>query len=202
MTENEARSNAEVIAGPAIETLERFAALLLAENARQNLISRSTESAIWSRHLLDSLQLERFARLGDRTWIDVGSGPGLPGLVLATLGRWEMVLVESRRRRVDFLLDTVGRLGLQNVVVHAGDVRSFHSRADIITARAVAPLAELFTWTRNCADDETRFVLPKGRSARADVDLASREWHGSFHVEQSITDAEAGIVIADGVRPR
>ena len=203
MTEDEARSRAETIAGPdAMTLLDRYAALLVAENARQNVIARSTEATIWSRHLLDSLQLARFAREADRAWIDVGSGPGLPGLVLATLGRWDMALVESRRRRVDFLRSAVEHLGLRNVTVHGGDIRTFPYRGDVLTARAVAPLGDLLEWTRGCTDAATRFVLPKGRSAQDDVDLAVRRWHGSFHVEQSITDAGAGIVIADGVRPR
>lgn len=182
--------------------LERYAALLVEENARQNLIARSTETAIWSRHLLDSLQLARFAREGDRTWLDVGSGAGLPGLVLATLGRWAVTLVDPRRRRVAFLNSVVEALGLTDIVVRSGDVQSVRSRHDLVSARAVAPVDRLLELTRGCADEHTRFVLPKGRSAASDMDLAGRRWHGLFHVEQSLTDAEAGIVIADRVRLR
>ena len=186
----------------AMPMLERYAALLVAENGRQNLIARSTEATIWSRHLLDSLQLARFARAGDRTWIDVGSGPGLPGLVLALLGRWRMTLVEPRRRRAEFLSFSVEHLGLTNVVVRADDVRGVQDRHDLVSARAVGSVDRLLDLTRTCSDESTRFVLPKGRSAAGDVDFAQGRWHGSFHVEHSITDAEAGIVIVDRVRRR
>jgi 16S rRNA (guanine527-N7)-methyltransferase len=182
--------------------IERYATLLVAENGRQNLIARSTEATIWTRHLLDSLQLARFAREGDRDWIDVGSGPGLPGLVLAALGRWEMVLVEPRKRRVEFLQQTVAHLGLANVSIVATDIAQVRKRADVVSARAVASVDRLLALTGGCSDGSTRFVLPKGRSAREDMDLARARWQGLFHVEQSITDPDAGIVIADRVRRR
>ena len=182
--------------------LERYAALLVAENARQNLIARSTEATIWSRHLLDSLQLARFARDADRSWLDVGSGAGLPGLVMATLGRWRVTLVEPRRRRAEFLNFVVEQLGLCGVVVLAKDAQEVRERHDLVSARAVASVDRLLELTRGCSNDRTRFVFPKGRSAANDMDLVRRRWHGLFHVEQSLTDAEAGIVIADQVRPR
>lgn len=202
MTEEEARAQVAEVAGEAMPTIERYAALLIEENARQNLIARSTETTIWARHLLDSLQLASFARDGDASWVDVGSGPGLPGLVLAALGRWRMTLVEPRRGRVEFLNQMVTHLSLKNVVVIGSAIKDVRERHDLVSARAVASADQLFGWTRGCADEATRFILPKGRSAQGDVDLAAQRWHGSFHVEHSITDAEAGIVIADRVRPR
>lgn len=182
--------------------LDRYVALLIAENSQQNLIARSTEVIVWRRHILDSLQLGQFARASDRTWLDVGSGPGLPGLVLAGLGWWAVTLVEPRRRRAEFLRQVVDYLGMVNVAICEVDVRRVSDRHDLVSARAVASVDRMFELTRGCSDEETRFLLPKGRSAREDVDLAQRKWHGLFHVEQSITDPDAGIVIADRVRPR
>lgn len=202
MTEAEARARAAEIAGDAMPLLERYVALLLDENSRQNLVARSTEATLWSRHLLDSLQLARFARGDDRTWLDIGTGAGFPGLVIATLGRWRMTLVEPRRRRADFLSRVVAELGLDGVSVVAADVRSVTGTFDIVSARAVAQMADIFAWCRGCSASGTRFILPKGRSARGDVDSAAQGWQGSFHVEQSLTDPDAGIVIADRVSPR
>lgn len=182
--------------------LDGYVDLLLAENSRQNLISRASERDVWSRHILDSLQLTRFARETDRRWVDVGSGPGLPGLVLAALGRWEMVLIEPRPLRVQFLRSVIDRLGLKGASVHQARAQDVAVEADLITARAVAPLAELFAMTRQMTHPASRFVLPKGRSAAVDVDLARGAWQGVFHVEQSLTDPDAGIVVADRIRPR
>ena len=202
MTEDEARSYAATIAPAAMSLLERYASLLLEENARQNLIARTTEPLIWRRHLLDSLQLTTFARERDRTWLDVGSGPGLPGIVVAIPGRWQVTLVEPRRRRAEFLKHVVTDLQLGNVQIVAADVRTIVTRYDVISARAVAGIDPLLSMTRTCADAETRFVLPKGRSAHAEMDLAQQRWHGVFHVEQSLTDPDAGLVIADRVTRR
>lgn len=202
MTEAEARARAAEIAGDAMPLLERYVALLLDENSRQNLVARSTEATLWSRHLLDSLQLARFARDDDRTWLDIGTGAGFPGLVIATLDRWRMTLVEPRRRRADFLSRVVAELGLDGVSVVAADVRSVTGTFDIVSARAVARIDDIFDWCRGCAAPGTRFILPKGRSARGDVDSPAQGWQGSFHVEQSLTDPDAGIVIADRVSPR
>lgn len=196
------REQVAAIAGTALPLLDRYVALLLEENQRQNLISKASESDIWSRHILDSLQLARFARPSDTVWADIGSGPGLPGLVLAALGRWQMVLVEPRPLRTAFLTRVADTLGLTNVAVHTAKAQQVAVPADLITARAVAPLAELFAMTRQMAHLGTRYVLPKGRSAVADVDLATRTWQGVFHVEQSLTDPDAGIVVADRIRAR
>jgi 16S rRNA (guanine527-N7)-methyltransferase len=197
-----AREQAAAIAGAALPRLDLYVELLLEENKRQNLISRASEAEVWSRHILDSLQLATFARPGDSTWVDIGSGPGLPGMVLAALDRWQMVLVEPRPLRTAFLIRVIEALGLSNVEVHTAKAQQVSVCADLITARAVASLTDLFAMTRQMAHRETRYVLPKGRSAAADVDLAKRTWQGLFHVEQSLTDPDAGIVVADRIRAR
>lgn len=202
MTEDEARALAAAIAPGAMPKLEQYAELLLAENTRQNLIARSTEALIWQRHLLDSLQLARYARAVDETWLDVGSGPGLPGLVIALAGRWQVTLVEPRRRRSEFLLSTIAAMEVSNVSVLTQDIQSVRGDWTVVSARAVAPIAGIFAMTRGCTTGTTRYILPKGRSAQRDVDLAGGDWHGSFHVEQSLTDPTAGILIADAVHQR
>ena len=202
MTEEEARDRVAALMTRAMSRLDRYTALLLAENKRQNLIARSTEGSLWARHLLDSAQLIRFARAEDRTWLDVGSGAGLPGIVLATADMWEVTLVEPRRRRTEFLETVITELQLTNVSVIAADVRSVSGCFDVVSARAVASVADVLGWTRNCTTSATRFILPKGRSAAADVDSAGLQWHGSFHVKHSLTDPTAGIVIAERVAPR
>ncbi len=97
--------------------LERFAAMLVEENARQNLIAASTVSTLWVRHIADSAQLLALDDAGEGLWIDLGSGPGLPGLVVAILSPRPMLLVESRRRRCDFLRAVTGELDLAHVEV-------------------------------------------------------------------------------------
>lgn len=179
--------------------LDRFGSLVIQENARQNLIAPATVAQIWSRHLLDSAQL---LLLADRTgeWLDVGTGAGFPGMVIALLSDRPVTLIEPRLRRVEFLTAARDELGLGNVCVVKGRVESLPSRAfSVISARAVASLEDLLGMTRHLRDAQTRLVLPRGRGAADEIDLVRSRWQGMFHVEHSLTDAESLIVLADGV---
>lgn len=141
--------------------------------------------------------------VGNGSWIDVGSGAGFPGLVVALLTDRPILLVEPRRRRADFLSATANALGLGNrVTVHCARVEDISVAAEVISARAVASLDSLFTWASQCASSATHWVLPKGRSALADVAAAQINWDGVFHVKHSITDPDSLIVLASGVTRR
>lgn len=204
MTEEEAREWVRARFGVPRETLlERFAAILREESARQNLISASTLESIWSRHLVDSAQLIPLADM-DGPWIDIGTGAGLPGLVVAALTDRDVTLVEPRTKRVTFLKEAAEALGLTNVTVAGSRIEAHKpSRpAAIISARAVAPLYELFASAGHCTDSSTVWLLPKGRNAESEVEATRGAWQGVFHVEPSITSPDSGIVIARKVRPR
>ena len=185
-----------------VERLGRYVEMLLAENRQQNLISKASEAEIWVRHILDSAQLARLADTA-ATWLDIGSGPGLPGLVLACISHRPITLVEPRRRRVDFLHSAVGALELRHVTVEHNDVeRLTEMKFEAITARACAPLARIFSSALPLSTSSTIWLLPKGRKAAAELSDARSAWQGVFHVEQSLTDADSGIIVARGVRPR
>lgn len=203
MTEEEARDWAAARFGAeAIGRLDHLAALVTVESDQQNLIARSTLATIWSRHIVDSLQLAPLAPdQGD--WLDIGTGAGFPGLALAAaLPERRFILVEPRRLRADFLRETAATLALPQVEVITGKVENFNQRVAVISARAVAEVAQVIASAAQCASNETLWLLPKGRSAREEVARAKQRWHGMFHVEQSITDPDSSIVIARGVRAR
>jgi 16S rRNA (guanine527-N7)-methyltransferase len=203
MTEEEARDWAAARFGAeAIGRLDHLAALVTVESDQQNLIARSTLATIWSRHIVDSLQLAPLAPdQGD--WLDIGTGAGFPGLALAAaLPERRFILVEPRRLRADFLRETAQALSLPQVEVITGKVENFSQVVGVISARAVAQVAQIIASAAQCASNETLWLLPKGRSAREEVARAKQRWHGMFHVEQSITDPDSSIVIARGVRAR
>ena len=184
-----------------VEKLEAYSALLREESERQNLVSATTLSSLWDRHILDSAQLVRFEPHDGASWVDIGSGAGLPGIVIACLVTGPLALIEPRRLRAQFLHKVVESLAL-NVDVIATKVERTQGEYDVITARAVAKLAELLEISAHLSTRKTVWALPKGRGAERELAEARRTWQGAFHVEQSVTDAESFIVVATGVRPK
>jgi 16S rRNA (guanine527-N7)-methyltransferase len=183
--------------------LAHLADLVRAEAAHQNLVSASTLESLWVRHIVDSAQLIQFAGDSDGVWLDVGTGAGFPGLVVAALRDRPTILVEPRRRRADFLTIAAGALGLsRTVTVIASKVETAKVSAAIISARAVAPVEALLASATHVATAETRWLLPKGLRAREEVARARETWHGMFHVEHSVTDPDSLIVIASKVSRR
>ncbi len=205
MTEDDARAWLAETLHVSRETLDQLAAyraMVLAETAHQNLIARSTFDVFWTRHIVDSAQLMLHldgAPEGD--WLDLGAGAGLPGIVIALLGTRTVHLVEERKGRIGFLQRVVEGLGLANAQVHGCKVEALRlAPAAIITARAFAPLPKLLDLGARFSRPETLWLLPKGRSAREEVEKVRGTWQGVFHVKHSITDAEAAIIVAQGVR--
>ena len=183
------------------EKLEAYAALLRQESSRQNLVSASTLDHLWERHIFDSAQLVRFEPHAGASWADIGSGAGLPGIVIACLVAGPVTLVEPRRLRAEFL-HKVGESLELNVSVLAGKAERAGGKYDVITARAVANLSELLKISAHLSTRKTVWALPKGRSARAELAEAQKAWQGTFHVEQSVTDKDSWIVVGRGVRAR
>nr|NUR36694.1 16S rRNA (guanine(527)-N(7))-methyltransferase RsmG [Sphingomonas sp.] len=183
------------------EKLEAYAALLREEAQRQNLVSASTLDALWDRHIIDSAQLARFEPYVGASWVDIGSGAGLPGIVIACLVDGPVTLIEPRRLRADFLHRVCESLRIGASVV-AAKVECAEGSYDVLTARAVANLTRLLKISAHLSTRKSLWVLPKGRSAEAELAEARRSWQGEFHVEQSVTDADSHIVVATGVRAR
>ncbi|HYJ52275.1 MAG TPA: 16S rRNA (guanine(527)-N(7))-methyltransferase RsmG [Allosphingosinicella sp.] len=201
-TEEEARAWVERSFNVPRETmaqLDAFAALVCEENERQNLISRASAAQIWLRHIADSAQLLRFVPNGQATWVDLGTGAGFPGLVVAILHQGPVTLVEERRLRADFLRRAGESLGLRIEVLPARAERLPPRPFEVISARAFAPLDRLLQLGTGLSTNKSVWLLPKGRNAQTELEALDRSWQGSFRLEPSVTDAEAQIIIAEGV---
>lgn len=183
-----------------IARLDRLAALLAEENARQNLVSEASLRAIWRRHFADSLQLLDHMPGGPGPWLDLGSGAGFPGLALAA-ARPDVVvrLVESRKRRVEWLIRARAELALAKCTVVGARLENVESfPAALITARAFAPLGKLLNLSARFSTRATVWLLPKGRSAAQELAMQPPAVQAMFHVEQSSTDPEGGILVGLG----
>lgn len=202
MTEQEAALWLESELGVSRETmdaLKTFVAFLKREASSQNLISASTLDHIWSRHIVDSAQLLQFLdhAPADTRWLDLGSGAGFPGLIIALLTDYNVTLVESRARRIDYLQRAVEMLDLTHRVHVAGVALERLETApySVISARAFAPLPKLFDLAERFATNKTLWLLPKGRIADQEWQDAQGVWDGNFQVMKSITDQDAGILV-------
>lgn len=183
------------------DRLSQYVALLIAVNREQNLVSDASLKDVWTRHILDSAQLLRFETISNASWVDIGAGAGLPGVVIACLAPGRVTMIEPRRLRGAFLGEVIDKLNLDASVIACKSENASGS-FDMITARAVAPLCRLLEISRHLSTRKTRWVLPKGRSARSELAEARSTWQGQFHVERSFTDPEAEIIIASEIKAR
>ncbi|WP_353229373.1 16S rRNA (guanine(527)-N(7))-methyltransferase RsmG [Novosphingobium sp.] len=186
----------------AMARLEQLVALLVEENTRQNLVSAASLDHVWQRHIVDSAQLltvsrGTFAVPNDGAWLDLGSGAGFPGLVIAALQPQRAVtLVESRRLRTDWLVRATAAIGLDRVAVVASRIEDMPTtRFAVICARAFAPLERLLELSARFSTPQTLWLLPKGAKARHELQELAPAWFHTFHVEQSLTDSSAGILV-------
>ena len=201
MTDRLAQAAGRNVPRETIEKLDAYAALLREENKRQNLVAASTLDQLWNRHIADSAQLVRFEPRPGASWADIGSGAGLPGIVIACLVDGPVTLIEPRRLRADFLHKVCESLHLR-ATVFGGKAERAQGEYDVITARAVANLAKILKISAHLSTRKTVWALPKGRGTDAELAEARQAWQGRFHVEQSVTDADSRIVVATGVAKR
>ena len=179
--------------------LQALAELVRLEGQKQNLVAASTLPIFQQRHVDDSLQLLDLVPRGPL--LDIGSGGGFPGLVLACCRNDIHHLIEPRRKRAEFLNMAAQNLGIvDRVLVHHAKVENISPLPIAsITARAVASLSKIIGMAYHLSTPKTRWVLPKGRTAREELAEARRLWHGDFTLMPSVTDAGASIVVATNV---
>ncbi len=172
-----------VIPGPTEARLRAYAALLARWTTRINLISRADERQIWQRHVLDSLRLAALIPAGMDRAIDLGSGAGLPGLVLAIATGTPFDLVESDRRKAAFLLEAQ-RVTAAPVTIHCTRIeQAALAPARLVTARALAPLPALLGLAAPLLAEGGVALFPKGARADAEIEDARKLWQ--FDLERA-----------------
>jgi len=201
---SDARSFAEASgATPAqVADLERYRALLAAWNERMNLVGPATLPDFWNRHAWDSAQLLRLAP-DALTWADLGAGAGLPGVVLAILGKgragFHVHLVDSMAKRCRFLSQVVEELGLP-ATVHNARAENLDLPVDIVTARACAPLVRLLGYARPYLQRGAKGLFLKGQDVASEVEEATKYWQLEAEIVPSLSDERGRILIVRSLR--
>jgi 16S rRNA (guanine527-N7)-methyltransferase len=189
------------------ERLEAYIVLLRRWNARINLVARGTIDAAWARHIADSAQLFDLAPAAASSWIDLGSGAGLPGLPVAALAAervpgLHVTLVESDTRKAAFLVTAAAEMGL-DVTVEPRRIEALPARPyDVVSARALAPLDRLCALAHRFSARGTVFLFPKGARLDSELTAATAGWHIRAERIASRTDPEATVLKILELEPR
>lgn len=182
--------------------LEAYAALLAQWNERINLVARDSMRDPWRRHFLDSAQLLPFIPEGARSLLDLGSGAGFPGLVLATLGVPGVELVESDARKCAFLREAA-RIAVARVILHNTRIESLPTHpVDVVTARGCASLDRLFLLSQRLIGPHTSCVFLKGERVEEELTAARRAWNMTASLHPSRSDPRGVIVVLEQIARR
>jgi 16S rRNA (guanine527-N7)-methyltransferase len=193
-----------------LDRLETYASLLEQWQRTINLVAPSTLSAVWVRHFADSAQLLALAPAGAKHWLDLGSGAGFPGLVLAILlaerGEGYVTLIESDTRKAAFLAEVARRTGVA-VDILCKRIEKSATQAklppiDVITARALAPLPRLLDLAAPYFSQATVGLFAKGREAQAEIEAAQAQWDFTFELHPSMTDSEGRIIVVRALQAK
>lgn len=189
---------------PSLRMLETYEELVRKWNPAINIVSKSTLKDLWHRHIIDSAQIFRFCP-EKGLWLDLGSGGGFPGVVIAVLAHGirpdvRVRMIESDLRKTVFLRECCRHLALSAVVLSDRIETLEPQGAAVVSARALAPLSDLCGFVhRHMAPDGTAVFL-KGQQADAELAEAGRSWHFELERSESVTNSDASILAIRGLR--
>lgn len=183
------------------EKLKIYETLLLKWQAHINLVSFSTLPILWERHFLDSAQLFPLIKKKGASLVDLGSGAGFPGAILAILGCSNVGLIERDQRKCSFLR-TVSRETKTPFIVFEGSIENYKNKADYVTSRALAPLKDLLKLAYPLLQETTVCLFLKGKETEEEIYQAEREWEMTATKKSSTISPEGMIIILENVRKR
>ena len=196
----------QIVSRETYDKLRDYESLIQKWNSSINLVAKSTLSDIWNRHIVDSAQVYYAASAelsGNCT--DIGSGGGLPAIVIAILAQGadkqvQMTMVESDKRKSVFLRTAIRELGLNNANVVNERIENVQIPVSkFISARALAPLTELFGFAEKLSDDKTTFLFQKGKNWLSEIEIAQNHWSFDYEAIKSETDSNAVILKIRGL---
>lgn len=191
-----------VAAPEVLDRLEAYLAHLEKWQRAINLVGSKTLNDPWRRHILDSAQLfEYLPDLRPLKIADLGSGAGLPGLVLAIMTGADVHMLESDQRKATFIREAA-RLTETNVTVHARRIEDVPAlNADVVTARALAPMDRLLPWVYRHLKNGGKSLLLKGADAEEELTLTAKRWTMKISRKRSLSDASGTVLILDDLAP-
>ena len=177
-----------------VEKIEFFILKIINYNKHTNLIGKSTIENIWDRHILDCLQLSKYINDKKLRVFDIGTGAGLPGVLLSIVGFKNIVMVDSVKKKTDFIKTIIKELSLDAKVQNKRIENVKIIKQNIIVSRALAPLSRLLTYALLHSEKNTTLFFLKGRGVNKEIDIAMKNFYFDFKKLESISVGEGCIL--------
>jgi len=185
-----------------VEKIEFFITSVINYNKHTNLIGKSTVENFWERHVLDCLQLTKYINNKKLKILDLGTGAGLPGILLSIVGYQKVLMIDSVKKKTEFLKTIIKELSLSSKILNKRIEMSPISQHDIIVSRALAPLIKLLTYARMYSNKNTTSLFLKGRNVNNEIDIAMREFSFNFEKIESLSSNEGCILKINNINTK
>ena len=188
-------------------SLEKFEELILSANKKLSLIRKSTEYEIWNRHITDSFQVIDFIDKNDKSMIDLGTGAGFPGIVLAIAAKerkipLEIMLIEKSQKKIKFLEKTIDKLNLNIKIICKNILDEKNITADVFVARAFKPLEVVLQLIHNQTLNYKKFFIFQGKTGSVELLQASKNWNIEYKQRVSVTSNDSKILEINNLTKR
>ena len=183
-----------------VDKIDFYLSSIIEHNKHTNLIGKSTIENIWDRHVLDCLQLTKYIINKKLKILDLGTGAGLPGVLFSIVGYQRVLMVDSVKKKTDFVRKIIKELSLTAKIQNKRIEKSPTSQHDIIVSRALAPLVKLLTYARMYSNKNTTSLFLKGRNATSEIDIASKVYFFEFEKIKSLSSDDGCVLKINNIR--
>ncbi|MDA9620719.1 16S rRNA (guanine(527)-N(7))-methyltransferase RsmG [Pelagibacteraceae bacterium] len=183
-----------------VDKIDYYLSSIIEHNKHTNLVGKSTIENIWDRHVLDCLQLTKYITNKKLKILDLGTGAGLPGVLFSIVGFQKVLMVDSVKKKTDFVRKIIKELSLTAKIQNKRIEKPPTSQHNIIVSRALAPLVKLLTYARMYSNKNTTSLFLKGRNANSEIDIASKVYFFEFEKIKSLSSDDGCVLKINNIR--
>ena len=183
-----------------VDKIDSYLSSIIKHNKHTNLVGKSTIENIWDRHVLDCLQLTKHITNKKLKILDLGTGAGLPGILLSIVGYQRVLMIDSVKKKTDFVRQRIKELSLTAKIQNKRIEKPPTSQHDIIVSRALAPLVKLLTYARMYSNKNTTLLFLKGRNAISEIDKATNVYFFEFEKIKSLSSDEGCVLKINNIK--
>ena len=183
-----------------VDKIDFYLSSIIKHNKHTNLVGKSTIENIWDRHVLDCLQLTKHITNKKLRILDLGTGAGLPGILLSIAGYQKVLMVDSVKKKTDFVRKIIKDLSLTAKIQNKRIEKPPTSQHDIVVSRALAPLVKLLTYARMYSNKNTTLLFLKGKNANSEIDIASQKFFFEFEKIKSLSSDDGCILKINNIK--